>query len=437
MREGLPSAVGESLLKSADYEIYVRDRSPQAHFAGKAYVLPRQGQLGAPLTTVNTDKVVDRRLSHRRPQSARARPRATISSSRSPPSRASEIETQDGAKVWSGTMDVASELNKDVVTDFPDRSTRSASCEPGVYLVTARPWKARTRRRRADDDSDDAQLATQWMVVSDLGLTTFSGDDGVHALGALARHRRAARRRRGAAGRAQQRSAGDEVDRRGRARRFRSRPVARNRRLGARPAGRDARRRLRLPQSRRSRAFDLTDRGVGGRDAPSALDAFVYTERGVYRSGETVFVTALLRDAKGEAKTGLPLTLVVKRPDGVEYKRVSVADQGLGGRALARAAALRRRRRQHGRSTPTPIRRRRASATPSSCSKTMCPSGSTSRCKLGARPVATPGEPIDLSLDARFLYGAPAAGLDVTGADAPRRRSRALRSPAIPASSAA
>src|SRR5208337_5601674 len=57
LREGLPSAVGESLLKPADYEIYVRDRSPQAHFAGKAYVLPRQGQQGAPLVTVNTPKV--------------------------------------------------------------------------------------------------------------------------------------------------------------------------------------------------------------------------------------------------------------------------------------------------------------------------------------------------------------------------------------------
>ena len=57
LRQGLPSAVGESLLKSADYEIYVRDRSPQAHFAGKAYVLPRQGQEGAPLVTVNTSKV--------------------------------------------------------------------------------------------------------------------------------------------------------------------------------------------------------------------------------------------------------------------------------------------------------------------------------------------------------------------------------------------
>ena len=48
-------------------------------------------------------------------------------------------------------------------------------------------------------------------------------------------------------------------------------------------------------------AFDLTDRGVSGRPVPAGLDAFVYTERGVYRSGETVHVTALLRDPQGVA----------------------------------------------------------------------------------------------------------------------------------------
>ena len=33
-----------------------------------------------------------------------------------------------------------------------------------------------------------------------------------------------------------------------------------------------------------------------------------------------------------------------------------------------------------------------------------------------AKPIIDPGEPVELSLDARFLYGAPASGLDVTGA---------------------
>ncbi len=39
--------------------------------------------------------------------------------------------------------------------------------------------------------------------------------------------------------------------------------------------------------------FRLTDRGVSGRPAPKKLDAFVYAERGVYRSGESAYVTGL------------------------------------------------------------------------------------------------------------------------------------------------
>src|SRR6202034_2834206 len=81
--------------------------------------------------------------------------------------------------------------------------------------------------------------------------------------------------------------------------------------------------------------FDLTDRGVGGRPAPKGLDAFVYAERGVYRSGETVYLTALLRDPQGAAALNTPLTLVVERPDGVEFKRTQIADQGLGGHTLS------------------------------------------------------------------------------------------------------
>lgn len=57
VRQGLPSAVGESLLKAADYEIYVRDRAPQVRFTGRNYVLPRTGQAGVPLVSVNAPKL--------------------------------------------------------------------------------------------------------------------------------------------------------------------------------------------------------------------------------------------------------------------------------------------------------------------------------------------------------------------------------------------
>src|SRR3984885_11486470 len=174
LRQGLPSAVGESLLKSADYEIYVRDRSPQAHFAGQAYVLPRQGQQGAPLVTVNTSKVSidvyrvgDRNLLATVNRDDFLKP---IDSS-----RAEEIASQDGAKIWTGSMDVASALNQDVVTDFPVLDA-VGKLEPGVYVVTARPWKG-SANPADSDQGETVQLAAQWMVVSDLGLTAISGDD--------------------------------------------------------------------------------------------------------------------------------------------------------------------------------------------------------------------------------------------------------------------
>src|SRR5262249_21716071 len=40
-------------------------------------------------------------------------------------------------------------------------------------------------------------------------------------------------------------------------------------------------------------ALDLSDRGVDGRRAPGDIDAYMFTERGVYRPGERVALTAL------------------------------------------------------------------------------------------------------------------------------------------------
>ncbi len=408
LRQGLPSAVGEQLLKSADYEIYVRDRSPQTHFAGKAYVLPRQGQEGAPLVTVNTAKVAidvfrigDRNLIATVNRDDFLKPIDT--------SRAQDIESEDGVKVWSGSMDVANELNQDVVTEFPVLKA-VGPLEPGVYLVTARPWK-----EKASDSAEPEvmQLAAQWMVVSDLGLTAISGDDGVHALVQSL----------GSAGPL----AGVEL-----------KLVARNNEvLAVKTAGADGRvdfdpglsrgkggsapgllvatlgddyNFLNLAQN----AFDLTDRGVGGRDAPNRLDTFLYTERGVYRSGETVFATALLRDAKGVAKPGLPLTLVVKRPDGVEYKRATLPDEGLGGRAFAipllpGSASGKWTIYAYADPKGDPIGETQfllEDYIPERLDFTLHP----------GKPFIDPGEPVAVSLDARFLYGAPASGLDVTGA---------------------
>src|SRR5262249_14863286 len=46
--------------------------------------------------------------------------------------------------------------------------------EPGAYVITAKVAKE-------PDQEYWRELATQWFIVTDIGLTTVSGSDGVHA----------------------------------------------------------------------------------------------------------------------------------------------------------------------------------------------------------------------------------------------------------------
>lgn len=406
LRQGLPAAavIGESLLRNADYEVYVRDRSPQVRFTGKNYVLPRTGQEGIPVVSVNTDKVEI--------EIARIGERSLLPTVRSDnflqQLGSFDVETlknETGTKVWTGTLEVAPNLNKDVVTAFPVLEA-VGRMEPGVYIMTAR-----APGRPAEEDY--STRATQWFVVSDLGLTALQTQEGLHVLvRSLADARPVS---------------GIEV-----------RLVARNNEvLGTLRTDADGQARFEAGLSRGSgglapglvtasdgkgdagfldlkqAAFDFSDRGVKGRAAPGPLDAFLATERGVYRSGETVHLTTLLRDAEGLAATPLPLTLIVKRPDGVEYRRAVVQDQGLGGRAWSIPLI--------GGAMPGTWRVA-AHADPKGPAI-----GETSflvedyvpeRLEVtltGRDPVARAGEPTEVDVTARYLYGAPGSDLEVTG----------------------
>ena len=77
--------------------------------------------------------------------------------------------------------------------------------------------------------------------------------------------------------------------------------------------------------------FDLSDRGVEGRAAPGPVDMFIATDRGAYRPGEVIHVTALARDAQAAALPGLPVIARLMRPDGVEYSRALGTDDRAGG----------------------------------------------------------------------------------------------------------
>ncbi len=420
LRQGIPSSIpGESLLKNADYEIYVRDRTPSVRASGKTYVLPRSGQQGVPLVSVNSDKIGIRVL--------RIGDRNLINTVRGSefleqmePHQVETIVKESGSLVWRGVMDVKSELNKDVVTAFPVTEA-TGKLEPGIYLIAAQAgdFKAESGATPApnpdgDDRSDGGveTIATQWFVVSDLGLTAFNGTDGVHVfVRSLASAEPVRETEIRLIARNNEVLATARTDAKGHAK---FDPGLSRGEGGLAPGIVTAQLKddygfLDLQQA----AFDLTDRGVTGRVAPKGLDAYLYAERGVYRPGETVYVTALLRDARGAAISGLPLTVIVRRPDGMEYRRQVVQDQGGGGRAISVPLL-----------SGAPVGTWRISA----FSDPKRPAiGETTvlvedyvpeRLEIALEPKAKliqSGQDAEIDVNVRYLYGAPGAELSVSG----------------------
>ena len=145
---------------------------------------------------------------------------------------------------------------------------------------------------------------------------------------------------------------------------------------------------------------------MSGRPSPGPSEAFVYADRGVYRPGETVEVVVLLRDRLGDGLINTPLTLVLRRPDGVAAKRFSLDPAPEAGFhqsiPLSKTAAFGQW----------------------SVEALVDPVGELiGRVQFNVqdfvpqtliKPSATAlelEEPIALAVDGQFLYGAPAAGL--------------------------
>jgi len=402
LRPGVPGANGESLRRAAELSIYVRDRAPSVRFTGRNYVLPRTGQKGIPIVSVNTQSVTvnilrigDRALV---PTAIQGEFRQGIDS------YVRERLAEGAAiSVYSGVLEVENPLNADVTTAVPITEA-VGKLESGVYVMTARP-------EHAVGEDEFVSEATQWFIVSDLGLTALSGQDGVHV---MVRALGGAEPVAGAS--VQLVAKSNEVL--GEALSDASGLVHFDPGLSRGPAGLEPEVVVARTKagdyaflSLKEGAFDLTDRGVAGREAPRALDAFVTPERGVYRSGESVNLTVLLRDAQGRAATGVPLTLILQRPDGVEDRRLTVPDQGAGGRTATLALL---------KGAMTGTWRVRAFSDPKLPAlgeaaflvEDYVPDRVEFTLTTGDERLSR-SRPSEVLLDGRFLFGAPAAGLDV------------------------
>ena len=174
--------------------------------------------------------------------------------------------------------------------------------------------------------------------------------------------------------------------------------------------------------------FDFSDRGVTGRPSPAPLQAFLYTERGIYRPGQSVELMALLRDRLGDA-ADLPLTLVLRRPNGMEARRFSLPAQPAAGfhqTVKLAAGAARGTWSVEALADPAGAAIGRVSFEV----QDYVPQQLKVKLAAASGPLNA-GQTVPVDLQGDFLYGAPAAGLhgqaDLRVTRDPRSHSGAAR----------
>ncbi len=402
LRAGLPSAIGETLLKPSIIPVYVRDRQPSVRFSGRNYVLPSRGQQGIPVLSINARRIAieiyripDRNLNSVLGQNGDFLTQLSGY-------EAARLGEQHGQKIYSGELAVSPKLNTEVTTAVPVGDAVK-KLQPGVYAMMARALDSKESGGRGDS-------ATQWFIVSDLGLTAFTGTDGLHIfVRSLTTTEPVTNVQVKLVARNNEELGSAKADGAGYAR---FEPGLVRGEGGMQPmmviaqssAGQYAF--LDLTNS----AFDLSDRGVKGREKPGALDGYIYADRGIYRPGDTVHLNALVRDAAGKGAP-VPMTMIVVRPDGVEHIRSVLPDQGLGGREMALPLSA---------SVMTGTWRVRLHADPKAdavaSSAFLVEDFVPERLELSLKPAATslsPQLPGVVNVSGRYLYGPPAAGLAV------------------------
>lgn len=406
LRQGLPSADGEQLAATANFTHYIKDRPASMRFTGDSFVLPSKGRRGIPFVSVNLAsadlqlyRVGDRALAQMLSGSIFRRQLYQYD--------ISQISDQLGSPVWSGKVDAAvAEQNKEAVTSIPIDEILPER-RAGVYVLTGGP--------EGSPEGDYSTKATQWFVISDIGLTTYTAEDGITL---FARSLSSAQplddveltllaKNNEVLGEATTDSDGKAVF-----------PAELTKKAGGQtPAAVIARNDddegdfvfLDLL----SGGFDLSDRGVVGRTVPSQLDVFLWTERGIYRPSETVHLGALARDASVAAVEKLPLTFVFNRPDGVEDRRIVRNSEALGGYNVDLTLTANSMRGTWSVLVYTDPKLP-AVASQMFLVDDFVPDRLEFDLKAQGDDIVI-GQDTSVSVDGRYLYGAPAAGLGLEG----------------------
>jgi uncharacterized protein YfaS (alpha-2-macroglobulin family) len=418
--QGLPSSDGGKLTEEQKVDITLGARPAVVRLPSKGFILPRGTAAGLPVSTVNISKlgISVYRVNERGLARFASDPYFYASFPGTEPvtdiwSLRRWLSGDNGKRIWRGSMDVRNVLNQPVTTAFPIRETIK-EWRPGAYFVVM--WNSVNPPAKDEEDDDEQQMAGSvagmWVMDTDIALTSFTGRDGLNV---FARSFETAQPLKDLE--IVLLSRGNEpigklvTDAAGRvnfpAGMMRGRGAAEPTSIMALNADKQEFSRLELTKG----AFDLSDRGIDGRDLPGPVDAFLYTERGVYRPGETVQLMAMLRDDSATALRDMPVTLIVKRPDGSEFTRYTTALPASG--ALHQSIDLPKSSRRGMWSVAAQVDPK---APPVGHAQFAVEDFVPEKLKVELStdvPILRTGRNNGFNISADFLYGAPASGLTV------------------------
>lgn len=162
-----------------------------------------------------------------------------------------------------------------------------------------------------------------------------------------------------------------------------------------------------------SNALDLSDFPLEGRQAPQTFDAYLFTDRGIYRPGENVLLSGIIRDARAELAAMPSLTLRLIKPNGIEHANYPISASSLSAfhRPIELPASAAR-----GLWTLELVANQNSANIMGSVTvdvQDFVPERLRVTLALDKTPQAL-GEPIAIIGQADFLYGAPATGLNTS-----------------------
>jgi len=433
---GLPSSTGDKLQANEDVAFQAGAKPVYVGFAGSGVILPREDADGVGLETVNVSRlrievwrVPDRNLVRKQLSAPDPTPEGSYGydydEDYAGPGR-DEVGS-DGRRIWTGDMTVRGVADQRTTTVFPLGAVLK-TLEPGAYMITAADasgLKGAPKKEGVEQGPSPAR-ARRWILFTDMALQAYDGSD---ALDVTVRSLKSAKAMSGVRLALVGKDGGElgstTSDLSGHAHFARALLAGEDGAASARVMAYGSRGDFTMMDLERA-PIDLSKQDVAGRmipgggpktgkaalDPSTAVDGFLYADRGIYRPGETVHLVALMRDRLARSLKDRRGLVVIRRPSGLEFNRYHFTSSPAGAvsddvvlPAASPRGVWRASLEMEGADSPSgEVTFQVEDFVPQRLAVTLAANAD--------QPVLI-GEARQVQVSARFLYGATASGLPV------------------------